>query len=83
LVGRLEGTLNGRPMTLIADGSSALLRLPGILGILTLRRCAVQLRGVLARLPGIGVDLRVKAGFLPAFTVIPRASFLARLLVPA
>ena len=70
-------------MTLIADGSMVLVRLSGILSVLTLRRFASKLQKLLTRLPGIGVGLRVKVAFLPALTVIPRASILARVLLRA
>ncbi len=83
LVGRLDGTLDGRLVTFVADGESATLRFTSLLGALSLGRCWPNIRSLLRGLVPSGFAVRVKLPGLPTATVFPRPSLFARLFMPA
>lgn len=82
-VGRLDGTVDGRPFAFLAEGQDGLLRLGGFALAWQLRRLWPQVgtaaSGFLAR---SGLELRAKVAFLPALRVAPRPFFALRWLLP-
>ncbi len=86
LAGRLNGFLNGRPLSLVADGDGVTL-VPGGVGTLVAlfrlrrswRRVATPLRAVLAR---TNVRLYVRVGWLGRVPVLPDPGLLFRLTRP-
>ena len=84
LVGRLSGTLNGRPWSFDASGSEIMLRLSGLGSAIAaarlVRAMPSRVFSIAERLDGV---VRAQVGSWPAVEVLPRPSFMARLFVPA
>ena len=81
LVGRLAGTLDGRPWSLEADEGSVALTVSGLASLLIARRMLRQSRRVLSPLiSSLDAQVRVKCGRLPPVSLSTRSS-LFRLLV--
>jgi hypothetical protein len=82
-VGRLHGTLAGRPMEFEADGRSGTLRLSGLACARRARSAWPRVGPVLTRaLDHAGLELYGRIGRLPALRIAPRPGLLARILLP-
>lgn len=80
LVGRIAGTVDGRPWLLSGDERAVTLELPSLSVALKLRSTLLQLPSDVVRGSSmIQTPLRVRIGRLPAVTLGPR-SFLRRFL---
>lgn len=87
LAGRLDGFVNGRPVSLVADGDSVTL-VPGgtstLLALMRLRRSwrhvAGWLRQVLVR---TNIRLHVRVGWLGRVQLLPDTSPILRLFLPS
>ncbi len=83
LVGRIAGTVDGRPWLLSGDERALTLELPTLSVALKLRSTFSRLPAGLTRVSSmIKVPLKVRVGRLPAVTFGPQ-SFLLRLLLPS
>jgi len=82
LVGRITGTVNGRPWALGGDERLLEFEIVGLASALSFRRAVTGLPSILTRhAHGITCPVRVRVRGLPAFTITP-GSFLWSLLVP-
>ncbi len=87
LAGRLDGFVNGRPVSLVADGDTVTL-VPGSLGTLlalmrlrrSWRHVAVSLRQMVAR---TNIRLYVRVGWLGRAQLLPDTSPFLRLVLPS
>ncbi len=87
LAGRLDGFVNGRPVSIIADGDTVTL-VPGSLGTLlalmrlrrSWRHVAGSLRQVLVR---TNIRLYVRVGWLGRVQLLPDTTPLLRLVLPS
>lgn len=81
MVGRAEGTLDGRPWSCTADGSDIDIVFKGVLGALRARRSLPAVRAAFQRVPALyGANITVKAGLLPRLRVYPKPGRAARVL---
>ena len=81
--GRIDATVDGRPLEILAEGADILIRVPNLKTALALRKqSADTVRMADALLTSVGGRLRVKVSALPEMTVSPRRGVLARLVMP-
>ena len=83
LAGRLDGTVNGRPVNIVAENNEVTLTLTDVRTLLYLRRTWAVLAYEVTRLScGLGTKLTVRIGRLGKLEVLPRPGFLVRVLLP-
>jgi len=79
--GRIDATVDGRPLHILGDGADIRVRVPSLAAALALRgHPADTIRIIDAVLESVGGRLRVKLPVLPGVTVSPRRGAIARLL---
>jgi len=83
MAGRIDGEVNGRPVSLTAEGQTVVFSAKSVRTLLTLRRSwrsmAHLLRALLTR---SDVRLLVRIGWLGSVEVLPNPSCLVRRLLP-
>lgn len=83
LAGRLTGTLAGRPVVIQADDSGLVLSVAAFRTAWTAWRTVEPLLPILQTLRRCNVPLRVHVAGLFSFELLPKASGVLKLLVPA
>jgi hypothetical protein len=81
MVGRIDGTVNGRPTSIKADGECVTLQLSGLTTAWALRKCAPHLRLLMSWIDQGNLRLRVQLPGFAAFQLLPSTSIVARLLL--
>lgn len=86
LAGRLDGSVNGRPLCLVADGDGITIVPGGVGTLLTLFRMRRSFRSVAGPLWAVlaraNVRLDVRVGWLGRVRVLPDPPLVFRLLIP-
>lgn len=83
LVGRLDGDLDGRPISLIAENGEVFLEVKNLRSLLTLRRVGKFNNRILTTyLERANIRLSVRVGRLMTIEVFPNPKYLARILIP-
>jgi hypothetical protein len=82
LAGRLEGTLSGGPVEIVAEGRELLIVLPSLSSAWRVRRFVDTLLPSMRQLRRWGVLLRVQIGARWTLQVLPKPHFLIRLALP-
>ena len=83
LAGRLDGTVNGRPITLLADGGDLTLMCGSMRTLFGMRRMWGTVAQPLGRiLAGTNIRLMVQVGWLGRVELLPNPSLLFRLVLP-
>jgi hypothetical protein len=80
LVGRLDGYLDGRPVSLVAENRDLTLSVDKLSSLLTLRRNWQSVQPVLALLELADIRLLLRLGRLGSVLVFPRPNLLIRLI---
>ena len=83
MAGRLDGFVDGRPVTLLADGGDLTLVSGSIRTLFGLRRMWRTVGGPLKTiLAGLDIRLLVRVGLLGRLELLPNQSLLFRLILP-
>jgi hypothetical protein len=83
LVGRLDGEIDGRPVSLVAENGQVVLAAEKLLTLLTLRRIWKSSRSSLRRvLETVGMRVLIRSRWFGTAEVLPKPSFVIRLLLP-
>lgn len=83
VAGRLDGTVDGRPVVIQADESGLLVAIPAVTTAWVARQSAGALVPLLQSLGRLGIPLRVRVAGFVTIGVLPTPSATARILVPA
>ncbi len=82
LAGRLDGTFDGRPVSLVAEGRDLILGAGDLATLLALRKSWQGAHPVRALLRQGGIRLQARAPWLGKVEVFPSPNFLVRLFLP-
>ncbi len=81
LVGRLEGTLDGRPWSLVAEEGDLALTVAGLTSLLSVRRALRQRHRLLSPLiSSLHARVRLKCGYWPSVTLSTRSKLFGLLV---
>ena len=83
LVGRLEGTVDGQPVSIVADERGVVVEFSRLLSAWKMRRFAGAGTSALHALRRHGIGVRARLGWLGMVELLPQPSLLARIVSPS
>ena len=81
-VGRLVGSVNGRPMAITARDEKAIIELSSLRSAIALRRIWRSVEPLVQNLASWGLGTSIKLPGLPMFNVAPQPSWVLRWALP-
>ncbi len=83
MVGRIDGTVDGRPVSLIAERKSLVFDVSRLRTLIMIRRgLRSTFRPLLTLLVQTDLRLTVRVGWLGSFELLPNPSYLVKLTLP-
>lgn len=82
MTGRIQGTLSGRPVDILADGHKLVLVFSSLRSAWRARRHTLGLVSILRKLQKLDLEAHVQIETRLRFRAIPKSPLLIRMLVP-
>ena len=84
MVGRIDGTVDGRPVSLIAERKTLVLKLSRLRTLIMIRRgLRSTFRPLLTLIAQTDSRLTVRVGWLGSFELLPNPSYFLKLTLPS